>query len=775
MSESEDDYNWNHIAANEADFTSSFADDFAGDVVVSEELLEEFAEENNAIPSPSALDVGVIGEVPSCDADSYVHKTYRRSPPQLSDELTYLKGVGPQRAELLLKLGIRRAADLLFYFPRDYVDLTDRRSAEELAEGETQTVQGIIDSLERKQTRRGTMLAMGMICEGGGYVRAFWFNQLYLAEQMASGRRLLLTGKPKWDQNNYWVFMHPKLTYLADDEDPNQALEPMLPVYPLTEGLQQHHLRKILRNALPSYAPLLDEVFPEPFLRRHNLLPIHDAVWQIHFPKSDQEAALARRRFIFQELFILQASLAIRRLQHQTRLKAPVLEILPKIDVRIRKLFSFALTEAQENVVREIVADMRQPIPMNRLLQGDVGSGKTVVAVYAMLLAAAHDHQAVFMAPTETLARQHLRTLRRMLEQSRVKIAELFGGQKTSERAQTLADIASGDAKILVGTQAIIANDIDFHRLGLVVIDEQHKFGVRQRAKLKTGASFDPHYLVMTATPIPRSVTMTLFGDLDVSVMNQLPPGRKKVSTYLAMPEQRGQWWEFVRKKLREGRQAYVVAPLVEESEQFDARSIQQTMQTLKSGELKDFSLEMLHGRMSNEEKERIMENFRMGETQVLVATSVIEVGVDVPNATLMTIESGERFGLAQLHQLRGRIGRGGYPGFCAVFSEQAYQPQHEDSLKRLKAFAETTDGFKLAETDFELRGPGELFGTQQHGLPPFRIAKLSRDKEILLEVRQIATEFVRNDPGLSRSEHAKIRKQILNRYGKVLDLGDVG
>jgi ATP-dependent DNA helicase RecG len=549
----------------------------------------------------------------------------------------------------------------------------------------------------------------------------------------------------------------------------------MLPVYPLTEGLQQHHLRKIMRNALPPYVPLLDEVFPESFLRQHNLLPIHDAVRQIHFPKSGFEASSARRRFIFQEFFILQASLAIRRLQHQTRLKAPILEISPKIDTRIRRLFPFALTESQENVIREITADMRQPIPMNRLLQGDVGSGKTVVAVYAMLLAAAYDYQAVFMAPTEVLARQHLRTLRRMLEQSRLKIAELFGGQKPAERAQTLADIASGEAKIIVGTQAIIANEIDFHQLGLVVIDEQHKFGVRQRAKLKTGTNFAPHYLVMTATPIPRSVTMTLFGDLDVSVMNQLPPGRQKISTYLAMPEQRGQWWEFVRKKLREGRQAYVVVPLVEESEQFDACNIQQTMQTLKNGELKEFSLEMLHGRMSNDEKERIMSNFRTGETQVLVATSVIEVGVDVPNATLMTIENGERFGLAQLHQSRGRIGRGGYPSFCALFSDQAHQPQHEDSLKRLKAFAATTDGFKLAETDFELRGPGELFGTQQHGLPPFRIADLARDKEILLEVRQIATELVRNDPGLALPEHAKIRKQILNRYGKVLDLGDVG
>ncbi len=775
MSEPDDDYNLNHFADADGDFTSSFAGDWETESEGESPTDDERDDVGrDSTPEPSrGNDFGTSGAVDDCDAAKYVKTTYRNMP-QLSDGLMYLKGVGPARAEILLKLGIRRAADLLFHFPRDYVDLTDIRRPEELAEGKLQSVLGIIDSFERRQTRRGVMLAMGMVCEGGGYVRALWFNQLYQAEQMASGRRLLMTGKPKWDKNS-WVFTHPKLTYLADDEDADTVLEPMLPVYRLTEGLQQHHLRKIVRNALPVYAPLLDEVFPEAFLREHDLLPIQEAVCKIHFPQSPAEAETARRRFIFQELFVLQAALAIRRLQHQTTLKAPAIEISPKIDTRIRKLFPFALTESQEQVIREITGDLRQPIPMNRLLQGDVGSGKTVVAAYAMLLAVAHDYQAVFMAPTEVLARQHLRTLERMLEFSRVKIAPLFGGQKPAERAKVLEDIASGEAKIIVGTQAIIANEIEFQRLGLVVIDEQHKFGVRQRAKLKTGTGFDPHYLVMTATPIPRSVTMTLFGDLDVSIMRGLPPGRRKISTYLAAPEQREQWWDFVRRKLHDGRQAFIVVPLVEESEQFDARNIRETADILAAGPLKGFSMAMLHGRMTNEEKEKIMYDFRTGETQALVATSVIEVGVDVPNATLMTIENGERFGLAQLHQLRGRIGRGEHPGFCTVFSEVAHKPQYEDALARLKAFVESTDGFRLAEVDFELRGPGELFGTQQHGLPPFRVANLARDREVLLEVRQVATELVRNDPGLARPEHAKIRKQILSRYGEVLNLGDVG
>ena len=782
MSEPDDDYNLNHYAANDSDFTSSFADDME----LNSQDDSPFETSTSAIPTEQRGDVGrrkasqdgigIRGEVDDCDAAKYVKTTYRNLP-QLSDELTYLKGVGPARAELLIKLGLRRAADLLFHFPRDYADQTNIRKPENLVEGELQSVFGIMDSFERKMIRNATqvMLAMGMVCEGGNYVRGLWFNpQPYLMEQMAQGRRLVMTGKPKWDKTN-WVFMHPKLTYLADDEVPESTLEPFMPVYPLTEGLRQHHLRRIMRNVLPVYSPLLDEVFPELFLRNNNLLPIGEAIEKIHFPQTPDDAAAARRRFIFQELFILQSALAIRRLQHQTKLKAPTIEVSPKIDTRIRKLFSFTLTESQEQVIREITADMRQPIPMNRLLQGDVGSGKTVIAVYAMLLAVAHDYQAVFMAPTEVLARQHLRTLTRMLENSRVKISPLFGGQKPAEREQILNDIASGEAKIIVGTQAIIANEIEFDKLGLVIIDEQHKFGVKQRAKLKTGTGFDPHYLVMTATPIPRSVTMTLFGDLDVSIMRGLPPGRQKISTYLAAQEQRDQWWDFVRKKLHDGRQAYVVVPLVEESEQFDARDIRQTYDSLAAGPLNGFSMAMLHGRMSNEEKEKIMFDFRTGETQVLVATLVIEVGVDVPNATLMTIENGERFGLAQLHQLRGRIGRGSYPSFCTVFSEAVQQSKNEDALARLKAFVESTDGFKLAEVDFELRGPGELFGTQQHGLPPFRIADLARDRDVLFEVRQVATDLVRNDPGLASPQHEKIRKQLLHRYGKVLDLGDVG
>ncbi len=687
----------------------------------------------------------------------------------LRTPVTYLKGVGPQRAEHLNRIGLWRAFDLLFYFPRDYQDMTDRREPDQLEENKLQTVMGVIDGWEQKSTSRGPLLVLNVDC-GKGFVKASWFKMPYLIREFARGRRLLLTGKPRFDYP-FWKMMHPQITYLGDADDETEV-EPFLPIYPLTEGIRQFHMRRILREMLPVYTPLLDEVFPNEYLEKHDLLPVGEAVRQIHFPSDKSMIEKARRRFVYQELFILQLGLAVRRLQHRTRLKAVAIPCESKVDARIRQRFPFELTRAQEHAVKEITADMAKSIPMNRLLQGDVGSGKTVVALYAMLLAVAAGHQAVFMAPTEVLARQHLRTLSRMLEGSQVRIAPLFGGQKPAERASILQDISTGAAQIIVGTQAIIHNDIPFHKLGLVVIDEQHKFGVLQRAALKTGEKFDPHYLVMTATPIPRSITMTLFGDLDVSVMKGMPPGRQKVKTYIAEPEQRAGWWDFVARKVSgEGWQGFVVVPLVEESENFDAKSLQEVYRQLSEGPLQGFRLGVIHGRMSTEEKERIMYDFRTGEIQILIATTVIEVGVDVPNANLLTIESGERFGLSQLHQLRGRIGRGRNPGFCTVFSDAGT----EDSKKRLKAFSQLSDGFKLAEKDFEIRGAGDLFGTQQHGMPPLRVADLNRDRAILEEARQDASEMVHDDPGLADPEHAKLRRQMLGRYGTVLELGDVG
>jgi ATP-dependent DNA helicase RecG len=454
---------------------------------------------------------------------------------------------------------------------------------------------------------------------------------------------------------------------------------------------------------------------------------------------------------------------------------------------------------------------------MNRLLQGDVGSGKTVAALYAILLCVAHGYQAALMAPTEILAQQHAQTLGAVLQASRVRWALLSGGLSTSERTTLLEKLASGQLDVVLGTHAVVQDDVEFASLGLVVIDEQHKFGVRQRAKLRsqesgvrgqgspaTGQTPDapvrqsPHYLVMTATPIPRTMTLAVFGDLDVSTLREMPPGRKEVNTYLVQPDQRGQWWEFVKKQLGGGRQAYVITPLVEESDHFRAANVEATFEALANGELEAFRVGLVHGRMTPLEKQSAMEEFRAGRLQVLVATSVIEVGVDVPNATIMTILSPERFGLAGLHQLRGRICRGTAPGFCGVFLDPPEQDLHEadhaesagetesiqdaaaatDSCapsERLQAFAKTTDGFELAEVDFRLRGPGDIFGVKQHGLPPLRIADLVRDAEVVEEARREAQTLVAADPGLREPAHQLLRRMVLSRYGEVLELGDVG
>jgi ATP-dependent DNA helicase RecG len=685
----------------------------------------------------------------------------------LATPVQFLKGVGPARAELLERMGLHTARDVLFLFPRDYQDLSDEREVDQLEEGKLQSVRGVIEDIDQRNTSSGgTVLGISVRCQNG-HLRAIWFNQPFMRERFSFGQKLLLSGKPKYE-GLVWQMVHPRVETLDAEED--EPVTKLLPVYPLTEGLLQWQMRKMVRGAIETFVPALEEVFPDEYLATHDLWPLARALPQIHFPDEQESLDRARRRLVYQELFILQLALAVRRQQQHEQRRAAALEATAKIDARIRRLFPFELTAGQENAIAEIAADMTGPMPMNRLLQGDVGSGKTVVAVYAMLLAVAHGYQAALMAPTEVLARQHALTLERMLAASQVRRAQLTGGLTPAQRAALLQLIAAGEVDLVIGTQAIIQEDVAFAKLGLVVIDEQHKFGVRQRAMLKQ-AGTDPHYLVMTATPIPRSVTMTLFGDLDVSTLHDSPPGRQKVNTYLANEEQRAKWWDFFRRKLREGRQGYVITPLVEESEAVESASLAETYEKLANGELEAFRLGLLHGRMTPGEKDAVMADFRGGEIQTLVSTSVVEVGVDMPNATLMTIEGGHRFGLAQLHQLRGRISRGKFPGFCCVFGD----PQTEESRQRLKAFVASTDGFELAETDFRLRGPGDVFGTRQHGLPPLRIADLLRDQSLLEEARRDAHDLVTADPGLSSEAHARLRRMVLARYGKVLDLGDVG
>lgn len=691
----------------------------------------------------------------------------------LATPLTEAATIRPPQAKLLPRLGLRTVRDLLFNFPRDYEDLSDLRPVAELEEGELQTVRGTVEEVDSRSMGFGKSRVGVLISDRGLLLRATWFNQPFMRDKFKNGQRVQFSGKPKM-RGGRWEFSHPHVTWLGDEfdhADQNAPVSDLQPVYSLTEGLSQYHLRKLAGEVVPKYADVPAEVFSDALLAEQKLMPIAEALRGIHLPENAEALEAARRRFVFQELFVLQLALAARRYQQRANFRAPELPATAQIDARITRLLPFTLTTGQRAAVDAIAGDMAIATPMNRLLQGDVGSGKTLVAVYALLVCVAHGHQAALMAPTEILARQHAHTLADVLAQSRVRHRLLVGGQKPAEREQTLREMAEGELDLVIGTHALLQDKVQFKSLGLVVIDEQHKFGVEQRAALRRGDQ-SPHYLVMTATPIPRTMSMTQFGDLDVSTVRDMPPGRQPVSTYLVENDATERWWHFVRNKINEGRQAFVVTPLVEESENIAAVSVDQAFESLTSGELADFRVDILHGRLSPEEKDSAMERFRRGETQVLVATTVIEVGVDVPNASLMIIASPQRFGIAQLHQLRGRVGRGGYPGYCALLVDEVLE---EATRQRLDAFAATTNGFELAELDFQLRGPGDLFGTQQHGLPPFRIADLLRDGEVLEQSRHAAMQLYQSDPGLVAPEHDRLRRQMLQRYGDALELGDVG
>ncbi|MDZ4779366.1 MAG: ATP-dependent DNA helicase RecG [Planctomycetia bacterium] len=680
--------------------------------------------------------------------------------------LSEVKGISPAWAELMAKLDLRSARDVLFNFPRRYLDLSDVRPIAELEPDKPFSVRGTVLDVDARETRRGAVVGV-LITDNGQNLRGIWFNQPFMLRKFARGQQVMLSGKAR-KKAGLWEMSHPRVQVLEDAEDSSGAA--ILPIYSLSEGVGQGQVRYVTRAVLEQFGEVLEEVFPAEYLTQHNLLPIREAIPAIHFPVDNAALAAARRRLVYQELLILQLALAIKRAQQRHGVPAPMLEATARIDARIRRLLPFELTAGQEQAIREISGDLALSTPMSRLLEGDVGSGKTVVALYAMLVAAAHGQQAALMAPTEILARQHAATLERLLAASQVRRALLLGGMPAAQRAELLQEITAGEVQLVVGTQAILQEDVRFAKLGLVVIDEQHKFGVRQRATLR-GGDAAPHYLVMSATPIPRSLAMTQFGDLDLSVIQDAPPGRQPVRTYWAKEEQRDKWWQFFTRKLNEGRQGYVIVPLVEESAASGLTSLNEAFESLANGPLEAFRLGLVHGRLNQAAKDAAIEAFRAGRTQVLIATSVVEVGVDVPNATLMTIEGADHFGLAQLHQLRGRISRGAFPGYCTAFTLS----ESDDVKERIEAFVSTTDGFRLAELDFALRGPGHLLGTQQSGVPPLLIADLERDREILNEARRDAQALIEHDPGLSDVNFARIRKMVLQRFGHALELADVG
>lgn len=686
----------------------------------------------------------------------------------LTQPIQFINGVGPERAKVLEKLNLRTAADLLFFFPRSYEDFTQLHKIVELENEQLANLMGTVFDVNVRMSSNGRQILTVTLQQDDQYYKAIWFGQSYMAKRFLVGQRVLLRGKAKLHAGRFQM-SHPKVTWLDDDVDVEETSQ-LLPVYRLTDGISQPQMRAVVEQAVQDFASLVQEAFPDSLRQQADVCDIATAIRQIHSPKTQQEIDDARARLVYQELLILQLALAVRRHRTRTALKSPPLEMMPKIRARIIGRLPFELTESQQQAIGEISADMSQPFPMNRLLHGEVGSGKTVVAVCAMMLAVAHGYQAAIMAPTEILARQHYRTLKNLLGNSRVRIGLWIGSLKGAERKKLKAEIESGDVDIVVGTQAVVASKLNFHKPGLVVIDEQHKFGVRQRASLKQ-AGEDPHYLVMTATPIPRTMSMTLFGDLDVSTLQRTSGIGQQVNTYLGKESARDQWWQFVGKKLREGRQAFIVAPLVESDDETQLNSAERMFESLANGPLEEFRLDVLHGRQSPEQKDEVMAKFTSGKTQAIVATGVVEVGIDVPNATVMTIESAERFGLSQLHQLRGRVSRGKHPGFVCAFSTADDAEENE----RLVAFAETASGFDLAEVDLKLRGPGNLFSTHQSGFPPLMIADLIRDAKALTAAREDALQLISDDPELQLEGHDRLRQLVFARYGHALNLSDVG
>lgn len=690
------------------------------------------------------------------------------APPKLTQPVQFLRGVGPRRAEILEKLNLRTAADILFFFPRKYQDFTKLANVDELVDGELASIVGIVDDMDHSTGGSGRHVLYLLVRQENSFIRAVWFNQPFLVNKFRVGQKIMLQGKVKLVGDRFQM-THPKTTWIDANNDAADEGH-LLPVYRLTDGINQRQLRELVKKTVDDFAGLVQEAMPAEIRKHADVCGIEDAIRKIHSPVSEEEVDDARGRLVYQELLILQLALAIRRHRVKSESIARPLETTPKIRARILRRFPFELTESQSIAFDEIAADMQRPFPMNRLLHGDVGSGKTAVALAAMLLAVAHGCQAALMAPTEILAGQHFRSMTEFLQGSRVRIELLTGSIKSAKRTKLQQRIAAGEVDIVVGTQAIASAKVEFQKLGLAVIDEQHKFGVKKRASLRQ-LGHDPHYLVMTATPIPRTISMTLFGDLDISTLQKPEGVGNVVHTYIGSEETREEWWKFFKQKLQQGRQGYVVAPLVDAGDDTNLHSAERLFEALTNGPLEEYRVDLLHGRQTSEEKEAALRSFESGDTQVIVATGVVEVGINVPNATIMTIQSAERFGLSQLHQLRGRVSRGKHPGFVCAFTSTEDQIDNE----RLAAFSDSNDGFELAETDLKLRGPGNLFSTQQTGFPPLMIADLIRDTGVLQLTQQHARDIVDNDPDLSKEEYSRLRQLVFARYGRALDLSDVG
>ncbi|MBI1760059.1 MAG: ATP-dependent DNA helicase RecG [Acidobacteria bacterium] len=667
-----------------------------------------------------------------------------------------------EMAALTAKPDAREAIieDLLHYLPMRYEDRSNLARVAALQDGDYTSVEVLVRVGGIVPLKGGRLKMYEFIAtDGEAQVRAFWWNQVYLSKVFNRGTRVILYGQ--WKKNKYKGYFeveNPEYELLADEDDDAESnaihTARRVPVYRKLGDFRTRQLRSIFHHVVSNLSQDVLENLPEEIVARNNLIVRGAALRQIHFPSDDvpiehyqQAKSPAHRRLIFEEFFWLALALGLRRGERISEPKGLQIEITDKVRQAVRSILPFTPTGAQKRCLKEIVDDMTSDKPMNRLLQGDVGSGKTIVAVQALVIAVENGYQTALMAPTEILAEQHARNIKRWLA-GKYRVELLTGSLKAKEKREVQAAIAAGDVDVVVGTHAVIQEAVSFHKLGFAVIDEQHRFGVMQRAALRR-LGLNPDVLVMTATPIPRSLAMTVYGDLEVSIIDEMPPGRTPIKTFLRWDteEKRAKIYEFVRGQIKAGRQAYVVLPLIEESEKLDLRNATEMYETLSTEVFPEFKVGLLHGKLKPVEKEEVMRAFTTNRTQILVATTVIEVGVDVPNASVMLIEHAERFGLSQLHQLRGRVGRGAAESYCILLSQFA---KSKEAQERLKVMEETTDGFKIAEKDLEIRGPGEVLGTRQSGLPEFRIANIVRDQRIL-EVAKREAEYMLNERGRTR------------------------
>ena len=687
---------------------------------------------------------------------------------RLADRLDTLPGIGPARARGLEKLGLVTVEDLLRCYPRSY---EDRRKFSTVAAAPVDVpvcLELLVAEPPRlSRIRKGLELVKARLVDDTGSLTATFFNQTYMKDALRPGETYIVYGRVEGPPGRRQM-----TNPVCERSDRVRFTGCILPVYALTHGISNNLLAGLARRCVDECAGQLEEVLPGPLRREHALAAAEFACRNIHFPRDEEALELARRRLIFEELFYLTCGMALLRTRRDEAAGVPF--AIPPVE-EFLTLLPFPLTGAQRRVMDEIAADVSAGPPMNRLVQGDVGSGKTMVAAYGAWLAAKNGRQCALMAPTELLAEQHFRSLAPLLEQAGLRVGLLTGAVKGRARKELLAALAAGELDLLIGTHALLSEGVDYADLGLVITDEQHRFGVAQRAALSAKARRPPHVLVLSATPIPRTLSLVIYGDLDVSVIDELPPGRTPVQTFVVGEDKRQRMYGFVRKLVGEGRQAYIVCPAVEEvenqkTEREDFWNITTPYQQgeelkaattyaeyLQTQVFPDLRVGLVHGKMKPREKDAVMTAFAGGELDVLVSTTVIEVGVDVPNAALMVVENADRFGLSQLHQLRGRVGRGKHQSYCVLVTST----RNPDSRARLKVLTKTTDGFQIAEEDLKLRGPGDFFGQRQHGLPQLRIADLAGDMRVLKEAQLAAQELLERDPGLKRPEHAPLLKQI--------------